>query len=61
MQIFQYVPLNRSKVYVQGKTQNGCEIYFPIINSASEEHIQAVKVQLQKELDNQFNVPLALQ
>ena len=43
------LPLNTDKIYVMAKTENGCEVYAPILTT---DDALEKKKQLQKELDN---------
>lgn len=52
MSILKNVPLNTKKVYVMGKTHNGCEVYLPV-DSYDDNVIIHARDTLREELKNQ--------
>ena len=45
MVVFDQLPLNTNRIYVMGRTYNGCEVYLPCENH-SEEVVTKMKEQL---------------
>jgi len=49
-----FVPFNTKKQYVMAVTKSGCEIYMPV-DSYDESVLMLSKINLQKQLDNEYS------